>query len=262
MTRTVRSCVTDGLADVVIDDPARRNALSPATLRELIRVFGELGADPSVRVLTLRGAGADFSAGVALDQAVDALFAPGEGDLLSAACRALAAVPVPTLSLVRGVCMGGAWALAASADLMPAADDARIAITPARLGLMLPELGVRLLAEHVGPDRARYLLLSGDEVGIARAEAWGLVTMVFPADGFEAEAAALAERLRERSDYTQAAVGALLGGAAAEGAGRDAAEGAAEYARFWDALPSSEDLAIGKSAFARKEKPRFTWRRS
>lgn len=252
---TLTSVVEQGIATVTINDPGRRNALTPATLRALIRDCERLDADPAVRVLAVRGHGADFSAGVAIDHLEEALLGAPDGGLLTAACRALARVRVPTLALLRGVCMGGAWQLAASADMSLAAQDVRVAITPAKLGLILPEPGVRLLARRVGLDRARYLLFTGDEVSSARAEAWGLVTQVVPASEFDAAAAGWCARLRDRSDFTQAAVGCLLAEEPIS-AGPDG-----NFARYWAALAGSEDLALGTDAFARKESPQFTWRR-
>lgn len=268
----VSVAVDDGVATVTLDDPQRLNALSPAACHALLELLPALAVDDSVRVVAFAGAGGNFSAGAALDQVTEVLFAPADAapatrDLLTEVDLAVGALPVPTVALVRGICMGGAWQFASAADIVLAADDARLAVTPANLGLLLPLRGVRRLAARVGVDRAKYLLFTGEEIPAALAAEWGLVTRVVPSAEFDDAAVTLLRRLATRSAYSQAAFGAAFDAIEAEaGLGPGASAAAADavgaaYAPWWDGLPSSEDLAIGRAAFAEKRRPEFTWRR-
>src|SRR6185369_14712478 len=98
-------------------------------------LLDEAAADPEVRALVLTGVGDTFSAGADLT---------GVGDLVGAdspptrAEERLAAFPMPTVARVRGHCVGGGCQLAVACDLRIAAEDARFAVPPARLGIVYP----------------------------------------------------------------------------------------------------------------------------
>ncbi len=106
MEPKLRESVTDGIATVVIANPAKRNAMSAGMWRALPDVLERLAADPAVRVLVLTGEGDTFCAGAD----IAALREPGDEQqrLAVRAEEALAAFPKPTLAAVRGFCVGAA----------------------------------------------------------------------------------------------------------------------------------------------------------
>ena len=174
---SIHVAAADGVALLTLDNRRQRNALTPPMCRQLIHACEAIGQDPEVAVVVLRGAGGDFSAGVAIDRMDDLLFTaedgglptPGE-ELFSRADAALRALPQPLVAVVEGVCMGGGWQVAATADYVLAADTARIAITPGKLGVLYPRPGLERLVDRVGPLRAKRLLLTGEELSqIGRA---------------------------------------------------------------------------------------------
>lgn len=256
------------IATVMINHPGRRNALTREMCVELARLLPVLDADVAVKVIALRGAGQDFCAGAALHDLEGVLFdgyvreAGGDAgandrrsgiDRLSEADAAIKAVRKPTVSLVRGICMGGGWQIAAACDVLLAADDLRLAITPAKLGILYPQAGVERLVQRVGEDRAKYLLFTASEISPATAAAWGLVTELVPADDFEAVAAAVLEGIANRSQYSIVTMKELI-----SVGGPDAARSA--WAQAWQAFPENKDLATGRAAFAAKAPPEFSWR--
>ncbi|MEW5659970.1 enoyl-CoA hydratase/isomerase family protein, partial [Streptomyces cinereoruber] len=112
MEPQLKDSVTDGIATVVIANPAKRNAMSAGMWRALPGVLERLAADPEVRVLVLTGEGDTFCAGAD----ISALREPGDEQqsLAVRAEEALAAFPKPTLAAVRGFCVGGGSQLAAA----------------------------------------------------------------------------------------------------------------------------------------------------
>lgn len=183
---------------ITLERPEARNALSRAMLHDLVLLLGEAGLDPDARVIVLAGAGPDFCAGADIEDLVawledDEL---GEhefyGDPLDEVLRAIAACPVPVLARVHGAALGAGCLLAAVCDLSVAADDARLGIPSARLGVGLDSRFVLELVRAVGPGRAATLLIAGRTITGATAAGWGLLTEAVPAGELDTRVAALA----------------------------------------------------------------------
>lgn len=231
--------------------------------RQLIEACEAIGQDPEVAVVVLRGAGGNFSAGVAIDQMDELLFTseddappvPGE-ELFSRADAALRALPQPLVAVVEGVCMGGGWQMAATADYVLAADTVRIAITPGKLGVLYPRPGLERLVDRVGPLRAKRLLLTGEELAAADAEDWGLVSELVPAAHLEGRVGDLVATLRSRSAYSAEYHLRLI-----DGYTTGSPTYTEDWGQAWAGTPTSGDLAEGRVAFLEKRCPHFTWRR-
>ncbi|MFF4649789.1 enoyl-CoA hydratase/isomerase family protein [Streptomyces sp. NPDC001380] len=245
----------DGVAVLLVDRPERRNALTLAMWRALPRVLDRLAADPAVRVLLLAGAGGTFSAGADIAELLEVYADPGRADAYHrdnvAAEEALAAFPRPTLAVVRGAAVGGGCQLAVACDLRFAAADARLGITPAKLGVVYPAVPTARLARLVGPARAKYLLYSADLVTGARAELLGLVDEALPGPDLEARALEYARTAAGRSPQT---LGAAKDVVAAAVEGRDPQAAAEPWERRSRSAP---DVREGLAAFLERRPPRF-----
>ncbi|MET8469244.1 enoyl-CoA hydratase/isomerase family protein [Streptomyces sp. NPDC006422] len=235
--------VAEGVATVVIDHPAKRNAMTDGMWASLPPLLERLAGDPEVRALVLTGAGDTFCAGADISTL-------GEGaaqGLAVAAEDALAAFPKPTLAVVRGFCVGGGCQLAAACDLRFAADGARFGVTPAKLGIVYPASSTRRLTSLVGPATAKYLLFSGELIGTERALRTGLVDEVLPGAELGDRVAEFTRTLAARSQLTQAAAKEFVTGRT----DRDAHW--AEQAR------AGGETAEGVAAFLERRAPRFAW---
>ncbi|MCG7528069.1 enoyl-CoA hydratase-related protein [Streptomyces sp. OfavH-34-F] len=238
--------VADGVATVVISNPAKRNAMTAAMWRALPVLLAELAADPAVGVLVLTGAGDTFCAGADISSLRDPAHDP-QG-LAVAAEEALAAFPLPTLAAVRGYCVGGGSQLAAACDLRFAAEGALFGVTPAKLGIVYPSSSTRRLVALTGPATAKHLLFSGELIDTGRALRTGLVDEVLPAGGLDERVTAYARTLVSRSRLTQAAA-------------KEFAAGRTDRDGHWAAQArGSGDTAEGVAAFLERRAPRFTWR--
>ncbi|WP_327294195.1 MULTISPECIES: enoyl-CoA hydratase/isomerase family protein [unclassified Streptomyces] len=245
MEPQLQHTVADGVATVVISNPAKRNAMTAAMWRALPVLLDRLADDPAVRVLVLTGAGNTFCAGADISTLRD----PGE-DPQRLAVRAeetLAAFPKPTLAAVRGYCVGGGCQLAAACDLRFAEEGALFGVTPAKLGIVYPAASTARLASLVGPATAKYLLFSAELIGTDHALRSGLLDEVLPMGLLGQRVAEFSRVLVSRSQLTQTAAKEFVAGRGDRGA-------------YWRAAArDSDDPAEGVAAFLERREPRFTW---
>ncbi|MFI6849380.1 enoyl-CoA hydratase/isomerase family protein [Kitasatospora sp. NBC_00085] len=243
----------DGVAVLKFTRPARRNAITLAIWQALPEVLLRIAEQPGVRALLVTGAGGTFSAGADIAELSEVYADPDHADAYHAsnvaAEEALADFPHPTIAVVHGACVGGGCQLAVACDLRWVADDARMGITPAKLGVVYPAVPTLRLARLVGPSRAKLLLFSGELLTGVRASAIGLADLVLPAADLDADALEFARLLTRRSPQTIGAVKAALGCAPEE---------AAAALRPWE-IRSREapDVREGLAAFLEGRPPRF-----
>lgn len=241
----LRHTVANGVATVVISNPAKRNAMTAGMWRALPELLGELGQDHAVRALVLTGEGGTFCAGAD----ISSLRTPGE-DPQALAVRAeetLAAFPKPTLAVVRGHCVGGGCQLAAACDLRFAQQGALFGVTPAKLGIVYPAASTRRLVSLVGPAATKYLLFSGELIDTERALRTGLVDEVLPEGELGKRTAEFTRILASRSQLTQCAA-------------KEFADGLTDRDAHWAAQArGSGDTAEGVAAFLERRAPRFAW---
>jgi len=192
--RTVR---TSWGVRLVLDRPDKLNALSHELVEALDRAIAAAGADPTVRVVVIEGAGRAFSAGYDLNEEVDERI---EGplqwhDLLARDVEVTMRVwacPKPVIAQVHGYCLAGGLELAMACDLIVAAEGTMLGEPEIRYGsapvtLLMPSL--------IGQKKTRELLLTGDLIDATEAERIGLVNRVVRMDQLAATVDGLADRL-------------------------------------------------------------------
>ena len=247
------------LARLRLNSPARRNAVSRAMWRALPGLGAAIEAHAEALVVVVEGASGHFSAGADIQEFAevyrDAAAAHDYVDAMQDGLAALAALNRPTLAALEGVAVGGGLGLALCCDLRFCADDAHLAITPAKLGLLYGHVETRRLTELIGPARAKDLLFSGRRVAPTEALAIGLVDRLAPAQELAGAVAAYAAELARLSQRSirgaKRAVDAIARGMPDESpAFREAVEDAA----------LGEDFREGRAAFAEKRAPAFTFR--
>lgn len=182
---------------LILNRPAKLNALSRPLVEALSDAIAEAGRDPDVRVIVLAGAGRAFCSGFDLAEEVeDQIEGPvAWRELLAADVAATLGVldcPKPVIAQVHGYALAGGLELAMACDLIVAAEGTRLGEPEIRYGsapvtLLMPYL--------IGQKRTRELLLTGDLIDASTAERWGLVNRVVPVERLAAEVDALADRL-------------------------------------------------------------------
>lgn len=245
------------LAWLILNRPARRNAMTSAMWERLPELARELGQSPDVRVVLVRGAGAEaFSAGADIAQMQAQLADPGALEITQQAVQigqeAWARLERPTIAVIRGACTGGGCGLALCCDLRLATPESFFAIPPARLGLVYSLPDTRRLVDLVGPARAKEMLFTGRRVSAREALAWGLVNRLVPAAELEAQARELATGIAESAQSSVRAAKRIVDAIAA-GARQETPESRRLYAESF----ASAEFREGAAAFLEKRRPRF-----
>ena len=195
------------IAWLVLNQPAKRNAVTFAMWRRLPELLAEFERDPALKVLVLRGAGERaFSAGADISEFETYRATSDDSQTYNAATDtaqgALGSLSKPTIAMIRGACVGGGCGLAMSCDIRLADRSAKFAITPARLGLVYPVKITKRLVDLVGPAQAKLMLYTGRTIDAERAAALGLVDDLCDAATLEADTVALAETIAARAQYS------------------------------------------------------------
>jgi enoyl-CoA hydratase/carnithine racemase len=164
-----------GITTLTLQRPERGNALGPELVEALISAAEAAIADPAVHTLVLRGAGRHFCTGLDLSD----LATLSDGDLLLRLVRIetllalLWHAPIRTVALAHGRTWGAGADLLAVCEQRLAAADTSLRFPGAQFGIVL---GTRRLAERIGVDAARALVLEAGELDAMQALALGLVT--------------------------------------------------------------------------------------
>jgi len=170
------------------------------------------------------------------------------------AFAALRGLEKPLVASIHGFCIGGGAAIALTADLRYAADDARFAVPPARLGLGYHTAGIRALIRTVGFSETADLLFTGRRVPADEARHIGLVNEVFAKDVLDENVDQLAHMIADNAPLTIRSVKISLQELAKLETERDTARIKESIERCYQ----SEDFKEGVRAFLEKRKPRFT----
>ncbi len=257
--------ITDGVADVRLNRPEKRNALDRAMFAGLVTAGERLKSEPGVRAVVLSGEGPDFCAGLDFGSfaamrdgerlSLQVELPPGDGPAQATGQRAAyvwAEMPVPVIAAVTGNALGGGLQIALGADIRIVAPDARMSVLEIRWGLVPDMTGTQLLPELVGRDVAKELTFSGRVVRGEEAVALGLATRV-DADPRQA-ALELARSVAARSPHAIRAAKRLL-----DLAGRvDLATGFAAEQKEIGALIGSPNQVEAVAAEFGKRPPGFT----
>jgi enoyl-CoA hydratase/carnithine racemase len=179
---------------LVLNRPAKLNAISKELRVALGEAITAAVADDEVRVIVIAGAGRAFCAGYDLSEAAPP-DAWGWREILSEDVESAMAIwrcPKPVIAQVHGYALAGGLELAMACDLIVAADDTHLGEPEIRFGSAQVTL---LMPYLIGQQKTRELLMTGDLIEAAEAYRIGLVNRVVPADRLAAEVDALADRL-------------------------------------------------------------------
>jgi enoyl-CoA hydratase/carnithine racemase len=251
--------IADGVAEIVLNAPDKRNALDESGLRELDAAYAD-AEQSGVRALLLRGEGRAFCAGRDIshvDPATDDV--PGYLDeLLTPLLRRMASFPAPTFAAAQGACLGVGLGLLIATDVVYVAGTAKIGSPFAALGATLDSGGHALFVQRLGAHKTLDLIYTGRLMTGDEAVAAGLFSQVFPEDRVQDAASAAAR---------QAATGATAAFLASK---MIVARLRDERMNLWQAmaaeslaqtqLSQTEDYREGFAAFQQKRPPVFRGR--
>ena len=249
----------DGIAWLAVNRPEVRNALDSALCADLAGAFADLGANPDVRVVVLRGAGdRAFISGADINEFRKRLATPEDAlaydEEAEALMSAIAAVPRPVIAMIHGFAMGSGLLVAMACDLRIASDAVRVGIPVARIGLVPPVPDVARLVRLVGPGRAKDLLMTGRSIAAGEALSLGLLNRIVPAEELETVTGEIAGLLARNAPLSLKAVKQIVDRFGAEG------KAVAEGAPWYEEVYTSDDFREGVDAFMEKRRPAFRGR--
>lgn len=191
------------VARLTMNRPERRNALSLAMMREMTEAFTQLGKDRRTRVVILAGAGPAFCAGHDLAELRGANLSQYRElfGVCTELMETIQSIPQPVIARVHGIATAAGCQLAASCDLVVAAETASFATPGVRIGLFCSTPMVAL-SRVIGRKRAMEMLLTGTPIDAQTAVAWGLANRAVPLAELDQAVDELAERIAQASSVT------------------------------------------------------------
>jgi enoyl-CoA hydratase len=247
------------IATVVLNRPAKLNALTRAMWRDLGMAIAALSDDDTVRCVVMRGAGErSFSPGNDIaefaTERANREQAIAYGRDMHATAAAFERCRHPLVAQIHGICVGGGLEIAAMCDLRICGEGSRFGAPVRNLGLVMAHAEMAPIARLVGTDVALEILLEGRIFDAREAREKGLVTRVVPDAQVADEANACAQRI---------AAGAPLVARWHKRFARRLRDPAplteAEYLEAFDCF-DTEDFRTGYRAFLAKETPEFRGR--
>jgi 2-(1,2-epoxy-1,2-dihydrophenyl)acetyl-CoA isomerase len=249
------------VATVALNRPGKRNSIGGPMMRELHAALQALAADPSVRVLVLRGTGADFCPGADVKHYGSGEPAAEPGPRWSPTREFDVAVllhemPAVTVAAVSGACAGAGFGWACACDLRIASETARFNTAFLDVGVAGDMGGPWSLPRLVGAAKARELYFLPGKFDAAEALRIGLVSKVSAADAFEADLKALTDRLARAAPLALTTMKANFVAAERLGFADYVALESEKHVRLFQ----SEDTTEAFRAFVEKRAPVFRGR--
>ena len=250
----------DKILLVTINRPAAANAMNTALGRELLELFSDIIADPTIaRIVVLTGGGdRAFCAGGDLKERQGMTDEQWNAQhvIFERMIRAVIDCPVPVIAAVNGAAFSGGCELALGCDFIYASRTARFALTEVTLGIMPGAGGTQTLPRAIGSRRAKELIFSGRPFSAEDAHAWGLVNRVCEPASLMTETLATAQTIAANAPISirQAKHAVDLG------TQLSLAEGMAFEIEAYNRMVGTQDRREGVRAFNEKRKPRFEGR--
>jgi naphthoate synthase len=247
----------DGIAKITIDRPEVRNAFRPQTVIELSQAFERAREDPSVGAIILTGEGE-----LAFCSGGDQRVRGDTGYVASGAAVGrfhvtdlhvqIRRLPKPVVAMVAGYAIGGGHVLHVVCDLTIAADNARFGQTGPKVGSFDGGFGAGLLANLVGPKKAKEIWFLCRQYGAQEALDMGLVNRVVPLEELEEETVAWCREMLALSPFSLRLLKASFNAA------EDGLSGIQQLAHDANLLfYGSDEAQEGRDAYREKRRPDF-----
>ena len=222
-----------GVVRATICNAGSLNILGSAVIDGVREGLERLASDRTIRVLVLAGqsqksliGGADIKEMAKLDQRSAEAFITRLRDF----CEAVRAFPAPLIARMPGWCLGGGLEVAAACDFRVAAHDAKFGMPEVRVGIP-SVIHAALLPRLIGWGRARWLVMTAENIDASTALAWGLIDRVAPPGGLDAAVEDVVRMLLECGPEALRSQKALL--------------------RQWEELPLTESVNLSIGVFGR-----------
>ena len=243
---------------LTFNNPARRNAISIDMWEAIPKVLDRFEQDPEVRVIVLKGEGDKaFVSGADVSQ-YEKQRSSAEGiqyyeEIAGRVAERLQSCDKVIIAMIRGYCLGAGVNIALCCDLRIAAEDAKLGIPAAKLGLGYRAASLKNLIDIIGPAYAREVLITGRHFSAGEAKAMGLVHRVVPVAELESLVLEYCAMISENAPLTIRASKRVVRELLKLSPAFDAEACAALVKQCFE----SQDYIEGRRAFMEKRKPVF-----
>lgn len=197
--RPIQLTQANGCAEIIINAPARRNALNIAMWSALPVLVRTVDADEAAKALIIHGGPhGHFAAGVDISEFSE-IYADEKSTrqttgIISDALKAIESCSKPVIAAIEGSCFGAGISLAMACDIRIAAKGSSFGLPPAKLGIVYPPEDLRRLVNAIGASQAKRMLFTARRFTAEQALEMGLVDEVTETGGaFNAARAAVSE---------------------------------------------------------------------
>jgi trans-feruloyl-CoA hydratase/vanillin synthase len=203
--QNVKVRIHDGIAWTSLNRPDKRNAMSPELHYDMDEALARLEVDDDVKVVVVTGEGGNFSAGQDLKKFFRELERnPAERKKAQAAANRwrwerLYGYDKPTIAMVHGFCVGGAFMQLLACDFAIAAEEATFSLSEVNWGILPGALVSKAVADMVLPRHALYYACLGDPFDGKEAARIGMINYAVPLAKLEDAVTDLAVRLMKKS---------------------------------------------------------------
>jgi enoyl-CoA hydratase len=242
---------------LTLNRPDKLNAIDGAMLDALGEVLAGIEGDREVRAVVLTGAGRAFSAGADIKEwtALTPLeFGRSWGLRGHALFDRLAALPPPVIAAINGIAFGGGLELALCADVRIASEQARLGLPEVTIAALPGWGGTQRLPRLIGPGRAKHMILTGQPIDAAKAEAWGLVSESVAGDTLLSRARELATQIAANAPLAVQTAKRLIDAAL------PLTPAATLETQAGALCGSTEDAKEGRASFLERRPPRYQGR--
>src|SRR6185369_13087658 len=188
--------ISGARATIRLNRPRHHNRLEAEDLNVLLKLFDQVEADPTLRVLVLTGTGRSFSSGYDLgsvaERAVSANEQQSAGSAFEIVVNRLEDLAVPTICRLNGGVYGGSTDLALACDFRIGVDTAEMFMPAARLGLHYYRSGIQRYVTRLGVDNAKMLFLTAQKISAPEMLRIGYLTAMVPEEALDEEVDRLA----------------------------------------------------------------------
>jgi enoyl-CoA hydratase/carnithine racemase len=242
-------------ATIRLNRPKHLNRLQAEDLDVLLKLFAEVEADRSARVLVITGTGRAFSAGYDLNSMAERATGTAEQNSsnsdFEAVVNRLEDLGIPTICRLNGGVYGGSTDLALACDFRIGVDTCEMFMPAARLGLHYYKSGIARYVARLGLDNAKRMFLTAEKINAAEMLRIGYLTSLVPMEALDQEVDRLATVLAGNAPVAMRGIKRTI-----HEISRGELDAEAADQRHRDSM-RGEEIKEGIKAFAEKRPPRF-----
>ncbi|MFZ0797870.1 MAG: enoyl-CoA hydratase/isomerase family protein [Terriglobales bacterium] len=240
------------VAHVTLNRPNVLNAMNVQWAHDFLAIAEDLGRDPGVKVVVIRGGGRAFSSGIDLKTLSRGEFPMDWFRVYEQGLRAIEVMDKVVISAIHGYCIGGGLQVALASDIRIVAEGTKFALTAVK-ECLVPGMGTYRLARFIGPGRAKRIILSGEFIDAQVANAMGLIDYLVPQADFDKRVTEITQVYLDAASEGQRQAKRLLNLAF----DLEWDEFLEQYIKAQAAALASEQHKEAMAAFREKREPRF-----